>query len=37
MKRALLLLVPALVLVAIVAGCNEESKPTFTRLFVVPA
>ncbi len=37
MKRALLLLVPALVLVAIVAGCNEESKPTFTRLFVVPS
>ena len=37
MKRALLLLVPALVLVAIVAGCNEESKPAFTRLRVVPA
>jgi PKD repeat protein len=37
MKRVLLLLAPAVLLLAIVAGCNEEeSKPVFTRLHVTP-
>lgn len=38
MKRALLLLMPAVLLLAIVAGCNEDdvSQPTFTRLRVTP-
>jgi len=32
-----MLLVPALLLVAVVTGCNDDSKPTFTRLRVDPA
>jgi PKD repeat protein len=37
MKRALKLLMPAILLLAIVAGCDEdESKPNFTRLRVTP-
>lgn len=39
MKRALLLLMPAVLLLAIVAGCDEDdaSHPSFTRLRVTPA
>jgi PKD repeat protein len=38
MKRACLLLLPAvLMLVLAVSGCNDESKPTFTRVRVKPA
>lgn len=36
MKRACMLLVPALIILAVVAGCNDESKPTFTRVSVTP-
>ena len=38
MKRALLLLLPALLLVfLVIAGCDDESKPSFTRVKVFPA
>ncbi|MCB1183856.1 PKD domain-containing protein [bacterium] len=37
MKRACLLLLPALLLLALAAGCNDESKPVFTRVRVTPA
>lgn len=39
MKRALLLLMPAVLLLAIVAGCDDDdvSQPSFTRLRVTPA
>jgi hypothetical protein len=38
MKRVLLLLAPAVLLLAIVAGCNEEeSQPVFTRMHVTPS
>ena len=38
MKRAFMLLMPAVLLLAIVTGCNEEeSKPAFTRVRVTPA
>jgi hypothetical protein len=37
MKRAFLLLLPAVLLVFLaVAGCNDESNPTFTRIRVFP-
>ena len=37
MKRAFLLLVMALLLLAVATGCNDdESKPAFTRLRVSP-
>ena len=37
MKRACMLLVPALLLLAVATGCNDdESKPAFTRLRVTP-
>lgn len=36
MKRACMLLVPALIILAVVAGCDDESKPTFTRVSVTP-
>ena len=36
MKRACLLLLPALVLVLAVVGCDDESLPTFTRLTITP-
>lgn len=37
MKRAFLLLLPAVLLVMLgVAGCNDESLPTFTRVKVFP-
>ena len=34
MKRAFMLLVPALLLTAAVTGCNDESKPVVTRIYV---
>lgn len=38
MKRACLLLLPAMLLIALAAtGCNDESKPQFTRVRVTPA
>ncbi len=37
MKRALLLLVPALLLLALADCSQDESKPTFTRLRVTPS
>lgn len=37
MKRACMLLVMALLLLAATTGCNETSKPAFTRLRVTPA
>lgn len=37
MKRALLLLLPVSLLVALaISGCNDESKPAFTRVRVYP-
>ena len=37
MKRACILMVPALLLLAVVTGCQEEeSKPVFTRMRVTP-
>lgn len=37
MKRACLLLLPALLLALAAIGCNEESKPAFTRVRISPA
>jgi PKD repeat protein len=38
MKRACLLLLPAMLLIVLAApGCNDESKPIFTRVRVTPA
>ncbi len=38
MKRACLLLLPAMLLIVLAAsGCNEESKPVFTRVSVTPS
>jgi hypothetical protein len=36
MKRACILWVPALLILAALPGCKDESKPTFTRLRVTP-
>ena len=37
MKRAFLLLLPAILLVFLaVAGCKDESLPSFTRILVYP-
>ena len=37
MKRACMLIIPALMILAVVAGCvDDESKPTFTRVRVTP-
>ncbi len=36
MKRACMLLFPALMILAVVVGCVDESKPTFTRVRVTP-
>lgn len=36
MKRSCMLLVPALIILAVVVGCNDESLPTFTRVNVTP-
>jgi len=36
MKRACLLLLPAVMLVLAASGCNDESKPSFTRVRVTP-
>lgn len=36
MKRACLLLLPALLLALAVVGCDDESLPTFTRLTITP-
>ncbi len=36
MKRACILWVPALLILAVASGCKDESKPTFTRLRVTP-
>lgn len=36
MKRACMLLVMALLLLAVATGCNDTSKPAFTRLRVTP-
>ena len=36
MKRACILWVPALLILAVTSGCNDESKPNFTRLRVTP-
>jgi len=37
MKRACILWVPALLILAVASGCNDESLPTFTRLRVTPS
>lgn len=36
MKRACLLLLPALLLALAAVGCNEDSKPKFTRVTITP-
>ena len=37
MKRACLLLLPAMLLIALATGCQDESKPAVTRVRVTPA